>query len=125
MLIENIQTQSLHLRGSIYHVRSSAVPIALRGLVSIPHLLTLHWGILDAPLGRVVGIVTSLSTLKACITNRSTWRTRSHWGSCWGVLTRLLVIGAWGLWSGMLQLLNGVLERLIVPLKLILPRVTT
>jgi hypothetical protein len=97
---------------------------ALRGLV-IPHLLTLHWGIRDAPLGTVVSIVTSLSTLKACITNKSTWHTRSHWGSCWDVLTSLLVIEAWSLWSGMLQLLNGVLERLIVPLKLFLPRVNT
>jgi hypothetical protein len=51
--------------------------------------------------------------------------TRSNWGSCWGVLTSLLVIGVWSLWSGMPQLLNGVLERLIVLLKLILPRVTT
>jgi hypothetical protein len=98
---------------------------ALRGLVSIPHLLILHRCIRDAPLRTVVSIVTSLSTLKACITNRSTWRTRSHWNPCWGVLTSLLVIGAWSLWSGMLQLLNGVLERLIVSLKLILPRVTT
>jgi hypothetical protein len=97
----------------------------LRGLVSIPHLLTLHWGIRDAPLRTVVSIVTSLSTLKACITDRSTWRTRSHWGSYWGVLNSLLVIGAWSRWSGMLQLLNGVLERLIVSLKLFLPRVTT
>jgi hypothetical protein len=50
----------------------------LRGLVSIPHLPTLHWGILDAPVGTIVSIVTNLSTLKACITNMSTWRTRSH-----------------------------------------------
>jgi hypothetical protein len=97
----------------------------LRGLVSIPPLLTLHWGIRDAPLRTVVSIVTSLSTLEACITSRSTWFTRSHWGSCWGVLTNVLVIGAWSLWRGMLQLLNGVLERLIVPLKRFLPRVTT
>jgi hypothetical protein len=98
---------------------------ALRGLVSIPHLLTLHWSILHAPLGTVVTIVTSLSTLKASISNRSVGRTRSHWGSRWGVLTSLLVSGVWSLWTGMLQLLNGVVERLIVPLNLILPRVTT
>jgi hypothetical protein len=53
--------------------------IALRGLVSIPHLLTLHWGILDASLGTVVSIVTSLSTLKASISNRSAACTRSPW----------------------------------------------
>jgi hypothetical protein len=51
---------------------------ALRGPVSIPHMLTLHWSIPHAPMGTVVGIVTSLSTLKASISNKSARRTRSH-----------------------------------------------
>jgi hypothetical protein len=110
----------------IYVVQSTTCGVllslgALRGLVSIPHLLTLHWSILHAPLGAVVGILTSLSTLKASMANRNVRRTRSHWGSHGGVLTRLLVIRVWSLWSGLLQLLNRMLERLIVTLKLILP----
>jgi hypothetical protein len=114
----------------IYVVQSTTCGVllslgALRGPVSIPHLLTLHWSILHAPLGAIVGIVTSLSTLKASISNRSAGHTRSHWGSRLGVLTSLLVVGAWSLWSGLLQLLYRVLERLIVTPKLILPRVTT
>jgi hypothetical protein len=103
MLIENIPNTVLAFTWFNLPRAEFCCPLELCGvLVSISHLLTLHWGILDAPLGTVLSIVTSLSTLKVCITNRSTWRTRFHWGSHWRVLTRLLVIGVWSLWSGVL-----------------------
>jgi hypothetical protein len=51
---------------------------ALRGVFSIPHLLTLHWSVLSASLGAIVGKMTKLSTLKESITNMYVGHTRSH-----------------------------------------------
>ena len=110
------------------HPATCVVPlslVALWGLVPTPHLLTLHWSTLGVSLGVVVGKVTSLSTLKASVAHRGVGRTRSHWSSCRSGLAKLLVIGAWGLRSGLLELLNGVLKRLNVTLELILPKITT
>ena len=98
---------------------------ALWGLVPTPYLLTLHWGILGASLGTVVGKMAGLSTLEAGFMNRSVGHTRSHRGSCRSVLARLWVVGAWSLWSELLELLNWVLKLLNIALELILPKTST